>query len=347
MAQATPGSDHPKASPEAALSFLRRQMGPYGLLDSYVEDETDNSYTYDNALAAMAFLCAGDIDSTRKVLDAFHMIDPQPEGGFLECYHARTGKPNGILTAGPNAYLLQALNLYCVKTKDPRYNTLARKIADYLLSLQDKNGGLFGRTAVTWKSTENNLGAYCAIHNLGVVQKKRAYVKKAEKIHHFLLTECWDGTRFVRGEKDPTVVTDVQALGAIVLGTDYAKGAYWAEEQTRVTVNYRENTQVTGFDFNADLDTIWAEGTLQEALAFLVTGDAAKSVYYKTEVEKLAHPSGALLLATNTGTTGIDWTLEPWQAVAPTAWYLFLSFKTNPLDLLTKQITRSSSEHAH
>ena len=54
---------------EAALGFLKTRMGPIGLLDSFVEDRTDYSYTYDNALAAMAFLSAGDRLSAQRVLD--------------------------------------------------------------------------------------------------------------------------------------------------------------------------------------------------------------------------------------------------------------------------------------
>jgi len=43
-------------SVEAALGFLRAQAGPVGLVDSFVEDNADYAYTYDNALAAMAFI---------------------------------------------------------------------------------------------------------------------------------------------------------------------------------------------------------------------------------------------------------------------------------------------------
>ncbi len=43
-----------------ALKFLQKQIGPIGLLDSFPADGQAHSYTYDNAIAALAFLAAGD-----------------------------------------------------------------------------------------------------------------------------------------------------------------------------------------------------------------------------------------------------------------------------------------------
>ena len=320
------------ASPISS-AFFQRQSGKTGLLDSYLEDTVDRAYTYDNALATMAFLANSDTRSARRILEAFRTIGPRKEGGFLEAYHASDGKPDGILTGGPNAYLLQAINLYFRKTGDARYNGLARRIGDYLLSLQDADGGLFGRKGVTWKSTENNLAAYAALKTLGNLQKKPFYAESAESIKRFIVERCWNGTRFLRGKDDPTEVTDVQALGVLALGADYASALRWVEEHTRTTKKAPDGLLVTGFDFNGDRDTVWTEGTLQMALAYMISGESEKSAFYRAEAEKLALPSGALRLATNTGTTGIDWTLQPWSAVAPTAWHILLARRENLLQI--------------
>lgn len=324
----------PRPGPESALSFLRGQIGPSGLVDSYVEDNIDHSYTYDNAVAAMAFISAGDLTSAVIILDAFSMVGPEPGGGFLHRYHASDGRPNGYLYAGPNAYLLQAMNLFYLATGDGAYNSIARGIADFLLGLQDGDGGLFGLPGATWKSTENNLAALAAIHNLGKIQNLPDYVDRAGAVRNFLVTECWDGTRFLAGKNDPTIVTDVHALGTLVLGPLYSNSAYWVEDYTLNSQRYRGRKSVTGFDFNADRDTVWTEGTLQESLAFEVAGDLSKFGGYKTEAEKLFQSSGALWLASNTGSTGYDWTLTRWQAVAPTAWYVYVSNLDNVLELL-------------
>lgn len=327
---------------DLALGFLRSRIGPVGLLDSFVEDGTDFSYTYDDALAAMAFLAANDVTSAQKVLDAFILIPPAPEGGFMHRYHATDGTADGVLGAGHNAYLLQAMNVYYQKTGDVRYNTVAHLIADYLVSLQDTDGGLFGRADVTWKSTENNVGALTALHNFGMLHNLPFYTNKAELIRLFITTELWNGTRFLNGKNDPMIVTDPQALGAIVLGRTYSQGAYWIMKQTMLrkamvikNASGRSiKAHIVGFDENIDRDTIWTEGTLQETLAFLVTGNLGRSNGFKAEAEKLIQTSGAFLQATNTGTTGFGDLFQPWQAVAPTAWYVFVAYTTNPLALI-------------
>ncbi|MDD5449374.1 MAG: hypothetical protein PHO42_02090 [Candidatus Omnitrophica bacterium] len=317
---------------EMALAFLRNQIRGSGLLDSFVEDNSDYSYTYDDALAAMAFLSAGDTASARRVLDGFFNIGSQPEGGFLHRYYASSGMPaDGILGAGHNAYLLQAMNMYYMKTGDAKYNMLAQGIANYIINLQAEDGGVCGKEGVAWKSAENNLGALSAIHNLGVAQNIQYYRDKAKEIQNFLIAECWDGQRFLTGEDDTMVVTDTQALGAIILGRQYSNGAYWIKNYTGTTKKYASRKTVTGFDENTDRDTVWIEGTLAEAMAFMVAGDLDSFNFYKTEAEKLFLSTGALYAATNTGTTGFDEDFKHWQAVAPTAWYVFVCKQDNVL----------------
>jgi|GEM_PF-2445652 len=317
-----------------ALAFLRSQIKSTGLIDSYIEDNVDYSYTYDDALAAMAFISAGRVSTARRILDAFLKISPEPEGGFLHRYDATTGNPiEGILAVGHNAYLLQAMNLYYIRTKDPRYNTVARGIADYILSQQALDGGIYGRAGVTWKSTENNLAAFSAIHNFGTVQKQPYYTSCAKNISVFVKTECWDGTRFLCGENDPMITTDSQALGAMILGPAYKNGAYWVRKYTRNAKRYKPGRTVTGFDQNVDRDTVWVEGTLQQAMAYVTVKDAVNFNFYKAEAEKLFQPSGALWVASNEGTTGFGDCFQRWQAVAPTAWYVYVYTRNNIMSL--------------
>ena len=320
---------------EAALGFLKSRMGSAGMLDSFVEDRTDYSYTYDNALAAMAFLSAGDRASAQRVLDGFVAIGQAPGGGFLHRYRANGAGAGGTLAAGHNAYLLQAFNLFSWRTGDRRYDIIAHGIADFLLSLQDSaDGGVFGRPGVSWKSTENNLAAYSAIANLSLVQNSPTYGIRATQIRDFLIRECWKEGRFLTGKNDAMIVTDVQALGTQILGVGYSNGSFWIESYTKTTQRYSGKNQVTGFDLNTDRDTVWTEGTLQQAMAFWLAGDNTRFGFYRTESEKLRQSSGAFWAASNRGTTGFGEFFERWQAVAPTAWYVFVSNQDNVLGLL-------------
>ncbi|MBI3323251.1 MAG: hypothetical protein HYZ95_02160 [Candidatus Omnitrophica bacterium] len=126
----------------------------------------------------------------------------------------------------------------------------------------------------------------------------------------------------------------LQALGAMVLGAGYTNGAFWAEGQTRTTKPYSGRKRVTGFDFDADRDMVWTEGTLQESLAFLVAGDLSRSNSYKSESEKLRNSkTGGFWAVSNPGTAGPE-IVQKWQAVASTAWYVFAGNQDNVLELL-------------
>lgn len=324
-----------KASVAAALDFLSSRQTDFGLIDSYVEDSTDYSYSYDNAMAAMAFISAGDLAAAARILEAFAAIGPEPDGGFLHRYYASDGRAAyGISGVGANTYLLHALNLYRIESGDASFDILAAGIVEYLLAHQDVDGGLFGRAGVTWKSTENNLAAYTAIHSFGAMRGIQPYIDAASAIRAFLLAECWDGTRFLTGKNDPMIVTDVQALGALVLGPAYTNGAYWVENHTLHTQRYEGRRTITGFDLNTDRDTVWTEGTLQQALAFSVAADPARADFYQREAEKLFQSSGAFLQASKVGTTGFGDNFTRWQAAAPTAWFVLVANRDNVLQPL-------------
>ncbi len=335
MALAAAKTSQQTPSVSGALTFLRNQIKTSGLVDSYVEDNTDYSYTYDDALAAMAFISSGDTASAKTILDAFLKIGPVSGGGFLHRYHATDGtSADGILRVGHNTYLLQAMNKYYLITKDTRYNALAKGIADYILSQQASDGGIYGAAGITWKSTENNLGALSAVYNFGVSQNLSFYVDKANAIKNFIITSCWNGTRFLEGQNDTTIVTDVQGLGGMILGPAYSGGAYWIKGYTLNTKTYKAGKTITGFDENTDKDTVWTEGTLQESMAFMVAGDVNNFSFYKNEAQKLYQSSGALLEASNKGTTGGGDYFYPWQGVAPTAWYVFAGNQDNVLAMI-------------
>jgi hypothetical protein len=323
------------ANVEAALGFLTSRQDQSGLVDSFVEDNADIAYTYDNAMAVMAFISAGDLAAAAVILDAYAAIGAEPDGGFLHRYRASDGGPaDGIPGVGHNAYLLQAMTLYGLESRNTAYDALSLGIADFLLTHQDLDGGLFGRAGATWKSSENNLAAYAAVHNLGTFLGHQDFIDRAQSIRGFLVAECWNGTRFLTGENDPMIVTDAQALGVMVLGPAHENGAYWVEAHTLTTQRYYRGRRVTGFDLNANGDTVWTEGTLQQALAFLAVGDLERAQIYRQEAEKLFLSTGAFWQASNTGSTGFGNSFTRWQAVAPTAWYVVVANQDNVMEPL-------------
>ena len=319
---------------QGALQFLAAQTGPLGLLDSFPSDGTAASYTYDNAMAALALLAAGDAQGAANILDAYNAI-PAPSGGFDHRYDANTGASvAGILGVGHNAYLLLAMVLHEDATGEGRYDDVAADVADFLVSQQDADGGLFGRPTVTWKSTENNAASLSALHNYGVVYGSPTHTQAAAAVWAFLANECWDGQRFWAGENDPTIATDVQALGALAMGASFQNGIYWIEPHTLNTQRLVKRVRITGFDLNDDRDTVWTEGTAQQALAYGSVGDTTEAATFQGEIEKAQQASGGFWQASNTGTTGFGENFTRTEAVAATAWYVLVSSGDNPFELL-------------
>lgn len=319
-----------------AQVFIANQIKGVGLVDSYQEDNVDISYVYDNALAAMASMTLKNYGLAREILDTLLKevkMAPEKVPYWRYLYENTSGYGEGVVYCGNTAWLLQALNVYQKRAGSTMYYGYQKKLADYLLTLQTSDGGLTGNRYVSWKSTESNLAAYVAIRNFGRLNNLNTYIAKADKIGTFLKSRAiWNGTRFNRGKSDPVKVIDVQSLGILALGAKYASALTWAEANLKTTQQFNLQA-ITGFDFDDNLDTIWCEGTLQMALAFALSGNTTKGDYYYNEISRTIQADGSVLLATNTGTAGEDWMMEPWRAIAPTSWLIFYAAKFNPLAL--------------
>lgn len=317
--------------------FIANQIKGIGLVDSYQEDLVDRSYAYDNSLAAIASMAMDNFGLTKEILDTLTKeVKSAPEGLPFESYlySDKNGNGSGPAYCGNIAWLLQTLNIYQKLKSSKLYFSIQKKLADFLLSLQDSiDGGLRGSAFDTWKSTEHNIIAYVALRNFGRLNKLSNYVNKAEKIKMFLKSPAiWNGVYFNRGAQDTVKVTDAQGLGVLLLGRSYIGALTWAENNLRLSKPFN-SLSVTGFDFNDNLDTIWLEGTFQMALAFYVSGNLSKGDYYYNEAVKTIQDDGSVVLATNIGTASDFWTLEVWRAIAPTAWLIFYHLKFNPLVL--------------
>lgn len=315
--------------------FIANQIKGIGVVDSYQEDNGARSYVYDNSLAAISSMLMGEFGLAKEILDTLTLEVKKTEEGvpfeYYNCFDFNGGG-GGLAYCGNSAWLLQALNIYQKFRSSTVYYYEQRKLADYLLTLQDPvDGGLRGSPFDSWKSTEHNIIAYAALKTFGQLNSLPEYINQAEKIKDFLTSPViWDGVRFNRGPADPSRVVDVQALGVLLLGRNYSSALTWAEQNLRLTRPFGSES-VTGFDFDGNLDTVWLEGTLQMALAFSKSGSYQTGAYYFSEAVKVVQSDGSLLLATNTGTASDTWILYRWRAIAPTSWLIIYYFKFNPL----------------
>ena len=324
-----------------AQLFIANQIKGIGFVDSYQEDNEGRSYVYDNALAAMASMAMANFGLATEILDTLCFeVNKTTEGVPFESYlysNAQDGG-SGLAYAGNSAWLLQALNIYQKKRASNRYYETQKKLADFLLTLQDaQDGALRGSSSDYWKSTEHNLVAYVALKNFGQLNHFSYYITQAKKIRTFLLSsQIWDGARFNQGANDNGKVIDAQALGVLVFKKNYSSALSWAEANLKLSASFNGDT-LTGFDFNDDRDTIWLEGTLQAALAFYCVNNGAQGDYYYNEASKAIQNDGSVFLATNQGSASDWWILEQWRAIAPTSWLIFYCQKFNPLIVYSGQ----------
>lgn len=315
-------------------------------------------FTYDQALSAMIYTLFKDYSKARKIFDFFQAQASNQEKsgfiGFADMYekYGNIGGPSRA--AGPNAWMILAINYYTYKTKDKKYLPLAITIADWLLSLEGIDGGITGgynenNKAFGWISTEHNLDCYSAFRDLYILTKKEKYLKAAKKILIYLEKILWyeREKRFFNGVWDPNYATDTSSWAVCSLGKKYAKTLDFAIKKSLCSHKYeRNNVLVKGFDFGAtyydshypDKDAVWIEGTAQMVIAFHIADQKKQRDYYLKQIEKTITPSAVfegtlgLPYASNLGTpAGSGWIMCPEPlCVSSAAWYLFAVKNFNP-----------------
>ena len=342
------------ASQRTNRIFLLIQQG---LLPSL--EKREDCFVYDEALAAMAFTHKGDYKRARLLFDFFdnvrkkHIKEKGEIWGFTDVYK-RNGKETETRAAGPNAWVLMALNYYYAKSGDATYLPLAKDIAEWLISLQSIEGGIIGGyygngKPMTWISTEHNFDCYSAFRDFGIITGDEKYLKLAKEVKKWLDDDAWDkkAKRFFLGRRNPNFATDLSGWALLSLGRDYAPSLAFAIEKSQNAQLYKvKNVKVEGFDFGStyktstfpDKDAVWFEGTAHMILAFEKAGQKAERDYFMNELDKCLTDSPAfpytagLPYASNEGTPVYDsWLMQSKPlCVSSTAWYYFAKNSFNP-----------------
>lgn len=331
-----------------------------GLLPSY-EGGTD-CFTYDQALAAIAFITRGDLKRARQVLDFFddtYRKEIKKYGrfiGFSDAYR-KDGRWGETWAAGPNAWMLIAINHYTFVSKDTRYSDLAETIAEWLISLQSIEGGVIGGyygngEPMTWISVEHNFDSYAAFRDLGVLTGDRRCLGVAKEIKFWIENAAWnkDQNRFNMGRDNPNFATDQSSWAVLTLGSGYGATLDFAIDKSLTRKLYKvNNVEIEGFDFGStyekshypDKDSVWLEGTAQMVLAFDRAGRKDESSHFLSELDKALTESSAhknasgLPYATNEGTTAYgSWVMQDRPlCISSTCWYIFAKEGFNPFSM--------------
>lgn len=322
-----------------AHNWLKSQMVSTGLVDSY-RDSQDICYTYDQAVAAIAFLARGDTTNAVKVLDALKSMQ-YADGSWNTAYYCKTkGVQESQKHVGPVLWIAMAVAQYEKQTGDTAtYRAMAENAINWSLQFQQADGGINGGldyngTLLTWCSTEHNEDAYAALTYFG-------YSAAAAQVKGFLDNVVWDGTnnRWYGGRNDTRDPMDVNSWGVSALG---ASGTHDYQLSLDYVMTHHRNTQtgrfgrttitVDGFDFDSDKDDVWLEGTAQMVVAFQVVGRTADATYFTSEIIKAQSTDGGVPYSLK-GTDNGYWRMSTAHSVAATGWLVMAIEGVNPFQL--------------
>lgn len=335
------GTRIPSKEEVQIFNWFSTQQLPNGLLESA---ENGNIVSlYDNALAAMVFMLKGEFTKTEKIFDFFNArISSELTngvGGFSQL-RDRNGSPNNHRWMGDNAWLLIALNNYKNLTGKSTYDKLASALSNWLMSLQDADGGLFAgynanNSRMNYKVTEGNIDAFNAI---------AGYTTFHSQLLDFLAKDRWDkfDNNLVAWPTNPKYLyaLDLHPWSYLIFN-QYPVSSLTSAKRFLTKKTANNGAQIMGYCFDKDKDVVWLEGTGQMAVAFGVAGKSTEKEFYLNEMESVffqstAYPSsGGFPYASNIGTAyGSDllWTGADIKiAISAGAWYLFARYNFNPL----------------
>lgn len=263
-----------------------------GLVDSFDDwwsatERRQIVYTYDQAVAAIAFMLEGDRARAEKVLDKLAAIQ-DPDGSWINSYWWNGYGEEIRKHVGPVAWVAMAYMSYEKLYGSNRYDASAKKAMDWIITFQKPNGGIAGGRTTwdlngawsdeVWSSTEHNQDVYNLLRYYATKFNDRttAYNQAAADVKSFLDYVVWDDTlkRWYGGFKndtslkDPLVPMDVNPWGVMALGLtgtrnyqasiDYVEhangnGTSPASPKYAHALPY-SNTTITAYDFDWQSD---------------------------------------------------------------------------------------------
>ena len=320
---------------ESAYSWLKSRIVSTGLVDSY-QDARDICYTYDQAVAAIAFQVKGDAVNARRVLDALKSMQ-YADGSWNTAYYCTSKSvQESQKHVGPVLWIAMAVAYYEKRTNDTQYHAMGDKAVQWSRQFQQADGGLNGGldyngALLTWASTEHNEDAYSAFSSFG-------YLTDAAKVKTYLDNTVWDAVnlRWYAGRNDLNDPMDVNSWGVSALGAsgtrNYQASLDYVMTHHRSTQSQRVGSTVItvdAFDFNSDKNDIWFEGTGQMIVAFRAVGRVADADYFTTQLLKGQQTDGGVQYSLK-GTNNGYWIMSKAKSAAATGWTILAIAGVNP-----------------
>ncbi len=310
------------------------------------------SWTYDSAVAAIAFDSYGATYAAQELLDQLKALQ-RTDGSLDFAYDVSDGDSVQQFRTGTIAWVGYAAMLHKLRTGNGKYNSLISGVADWLLKRQSATTGLLtGGPDVSWVSTQNNMVAHLFFSLLATDPvgslKASDVTAAADKIaagidSRLTITPATGQLGFVQGLNDPLRPLDAQTLGVMYLiarnrAADAAKVRAYIDAAFKVTnrtivkssatstynMTYAANGPFTGYRPYATggPDVLWEEGTAQALVATDMLGqdDTAQDLALATW--GVVGP----LQSDRTVTTSTVNEYHVWPASAAASWMMLAAF---------------------
>lgn len=294
------------------------------------------SWTYDNALAAIAFTDLGYKEQAQQLLDQLKALQLN-DGSLAFAYDVKTGASSGQIRSNALAWVGLAGVAYERRYGNGRYDGLTAGVAKYLLASRRTDGLVLGGPDVQWVSTQHNLLAAEFFREAGVEYGRNvigssitgtamttAYTTAGNAITSKLILQAGTQAFFVEGIDDARIPLDVQTLGSVFLklrgDARATQVASWMQSnlyQSPRTVGSILWSGFKPFAGSTAPNVIWSEGTIQADWALNRLG-AGSSPADDAVLSILSTTNGGLI-----GPMGAD------HAVDDRAWGEFPSWPTS------------------
>ena len=310
---------------QKALNWVSQQRLRNGTTYNWVAVNATATYgyTYDNALAVVAYTSLGDLASARAIL-GFLAQYQLPDGSFYDSMFQTNGAVRSATrSSGNQAWVLYAIAFYTHQTGDASYLSMADRLANWLIARQDPaDGGITGGlnsdgSARLWTSTEHNLDAYFALKLYGVVTSNAFYLDGATRCKNWLLNVGWNAAekRFNNGENDPAKFLDGQSLGTIFMNDigDFEKRGTllkYTDQNFRIRKVFQIGSKrqiYWGYEYGSKDGSLWWEGTEQMAVAYGRSGSGARELDGINHILNSDNPT--LLGSDNNGNGGFQYAM--------------------------------------
>lgn len=320
------------ADPVARIAATAPLSTPLALTRSYEIPTGDPSYsrllnwswTYDSAVTAASFVATGNQAQAKQVLDQLAALQ-FTDGSIDIAFDVSTGRGAATYRSGTIAWVGLAATKYDGRFNTSTYRTMAKKAADYLLTLQGPSGLIKGGPGLDWYSTQHNLLAYeflghlaLELNNAGDSAGYQKYGTAAatigSAIQSNLLTGNGSNTHFIQGLGDTVQPLDAQAYGALF---ELANGNNTTAG--RVLSYAKSNFAVTGRSIVKSTNPATFNNTYAAAGPFSgykpYQGDVGPNVLWFEATPMLRMVTAALKQSTGT----LDSWITSWKAITGSA----------------------------